>query len=252
MTDALGRVRSALVLGGGSEIALAVLDRLAGRGLRRAVLLGRQPEAMREGASGLASKGVEVVTAPFDAEAIDSHPGLIRDAFASHGDFDLVLIAFGTLGDQAALEANPAAAGHAAVGNYAGAVSSGLAAGAALREQGHGTLAVLSSVAGQRPRRDNYVYGSAKAGLDAFARGLGEALRGTGVRVMVVRPGFVRTRMTAGMRPRVFAQTAEQVAAAVVGGLDRGASVVWAPSALRWVFLVLNALPQSVFRFLKA
>lgn len=252
MTDALGRVRSALVLGGGSEIALATLDRLAARGLRRAVLLGRRPEELLVAARGLTSKGVEVVTLPFDAEAIDSHAGVIRDAFAAHGDFDLVLIAFGTLGDQAAFEANPALAGHVAIGNYAGAVSSGLSAGAALREQGHGTLAVLSSVAGQRPRRDNYVYGSAKAGLDAFARGLGEALRGTGVRVMVVRPGFVRTRMTAGMRPRLFAQTPAQVADAIVAGLDRGTSTVWAPSQLRWLFLILNALPQTIFRHLKA
>lgn len=251
MTDALGRVRSALVLGGGSEIALATLDRLAGRGLRRAVLLGRRPDVMRDAARGLASRGVEVVALPFDADAIDSHAGAIRSAFAMHGDIDLVLMTFGVLGDQATYESDPTAAGFAAVTNYAGAVSSGLAAGTALREQGHGTLVVLSSVAGQRPRRDNYVYGSAKAGLDAFARGLGEALRGTGARVMVVRPGFVRTRMTAGMRPRVFAQTPEQVAAAIVAGLDRRASVVWAPPPLRWMFLVLNALPQSVFRHLK-
>lgn len=251
MTDALGRIRSALVLGGGSEIALATLDRLAARGLRRAVLLGRRPEVMRDAARHLASKGIEVVTLPFDADAIDSHAGVIASAFATYGDFDLALMAFGTLGDQATFESDPAAAGHAAVTNYAGAVSSGLAAGFALRDQGHGTLVVLSSVAGQRPRRDNYVYGSAKAGLDAFARGLGEALRGTGARVMVVRPGFVRTRMTAGMKPRVLAQTADQAAAAIVAGLDRGASVVWAPSLLRWMFLVLNALPQPIFRLLK-
>lgn len=252
MTDALGRVRSALVLGGGSEIALATLDRLAVRGLRRAVLLGRRPEVMREAARGLASKDVEVVALPFDADAIDAHGAAIAAAFATYGDFDLVLMAFGTLGDQATFESDPTVAGHAAITNYAGAVSSGLAAGTALREQGHGMLVVLSSVAGQRPRRDNYVYGSAKAGLDAFARGLGEALRGTGSHVMVVRPGFVRTRMTAGMKPRVFAQTADQVAATIVAGLDSGASVVWAPPLLRWVFLVLNALPQSVFRRLKA
>lgn len=252
MTDAVGRVRSALVLGGGSAIAIATLERLAARGLRRAVLLGRRPEVMREAARGLSATGVEVVELPFDADAIDSHPGVIASAFATYGDFDLVLMAFGVLGDQETYEADPAAAGHAAVSNYAGAVSSGLAAGHALREQGHGTLVVLSSVAGQRPRRDNYVYGSTKAGLDAFARGLGEALRGTGARVMVVRPGFVRTRMTAGRRPRAFAQTPEQVAAAIVDGLDRGASVVWAPPVLRWMFLVLNMLPQSVFRHLKA
>ena len=252
MTDALGRIRSALVLGGGSEIALATLDRLATRGLRRAVLLGRRPEVMREAARGLVAKGVEVIPLPFDADAIDSHAAVVADAFGTYGDFDLVLMTFGTLGDQAAFEADPTAGGHAAISNYAGAVSSGLAVGTALRGQGHGTLAVLSSVAGQRPRRDNYVYGSTKAGLDAFARGLDEALRGTGAHVMVVRPGFVSTRMTAGMKPRLFAQTAEQVAISIVAGLDSGASIVWAPRTLRWMFLVLNTLPQSIFRRLKA
>lgn len=252
MTDALGRVRTALVLGGGSEIALATLERLAARGLRRAVLLGRRREAMRDAAAPLTAKGVEVLTVPFDAEAIDAHAADVADAFATYGDFDLVLIAFGTLGDQTAFEADPAAAGHAAIANYAGAVSSGLAAANALRDQGHGTLVVLSSVAGQRPRRDNYVYGSTKAGLDAFAQGLGEALRGSGARVMIVRPGFVKTQMTAGMKPRLFAQTADQVATAIVRGLDRGATVVWAPSLLRPMFLILNALPQTIFRRLKA
>lgn len=252
MTDALGRVRSALVLGGGSEIALATLDRLAIRGLRRAVLLGRRPEVMREAARELVSNDVEVITLPFDADAVDTHHAVIADAFARYGDFDLVLMTFGTLGDQATFESDPAAAGHAAITNYAGAVSSGMAAGVSLRAQGHGTLVVLSSVAGQRPRRDNYVYGSAKAGLDAFARGLGEALHGTGAHVMVVRPGFVRTKMTAGMKPRVFAQTADQVAGSIVNGLDRGASVVWAPAPLRLMFMVLNVLPQSIFRRLKA
>ena len=252
MTDALGRVRSALVLGGGSEIALATLERLATRGLRRAVLLGRRPEAMKAAATALTSKGVEVVTLPFDAEAIDAHAADVAGAFSTYGDFDLVIIAFGTLGDQTAFEVDPTTGGHAAITNYAGAVSSGLAIASALREQGHGTLVVLSSVAGQRPRRTNYVYGSTKAGLDAFARGLGEALRGSGARVMVVRPGFVKTSMTAGMKPRLFAQTAGQVATAIVGGLDRGASVVWSPPLLRLMFLILNALPQAIFRRLRA
>lgn len=251
MTDALGRVRSVLVLGGGSEIALATLERLSTRGLRRAVLLGRDLEAMRASAGRLTVKGVEVITHPFDADAIDTHAPTIAEAFESHGDFDLVILAFGTLGDQTAYEADPTAAGHAAITNYAGVVSSGVATAAALRAQGHGTLVVLSSVAGQRPRR-NYVYGSTKAGLDAFARKLGEALRGSGARVMVVRPGFVRTRMTDGMKPRRFAQTAEHVGAAIVAGLDRGASVVWATPLLRWMFLVLNLLPQAIFRHLNA
>lgn len=252
MTDALGRVRSALVLGGGSEIALAILARLGARGLRRAVLLGRDPEAMREAASGLAARGVEVLTASFDARAIETHASVVRDAFEAHGDFDLVILAFGELGEQAAFEADPTAAGLAGVTNFAGAVSSGMASAMALRDQGHGVLVVLSSVAGQRPRRENYVYGATKAGLDAFARGLDEALRGSGARVMVVRPGFVRTRMTAHMSSRPLSLTAEQVAALVVAGLDRGTTVVWAPPVLRWMFMVLRSLPQSIFRRLKA
>lgn len=187
----------------------------------------------------------------FDAAAIDTHTATIDEAFARYGDFDVVLLAFAVLGDETAFADDPAAAGRAAVTNYAGGVSSGLAVARRLRAQGHGTLVVLSSVAGQRPRRANYVYGSAKAGLDAFARGLDEALRGSGARVMVVRPGFVRTQLTARLQPGPLAQAPAQVAAAITAGLDRGAAVVWSPGLLRWVFLVLRALPQPLFRLLR-
>jgi decaprenylphospho-beta-D-erythro-pentofuranosid-2-ulose 2-reductase len=97
-------------------------------------------------------------------------------------------------------------------------------------------------------RAANFVYGATKAGLDGFAQGLGDALAPSGARVLVVRPGFVHTRMTAGMRPAPFATTPDAVARDVVAGLRAGRSVVWSPGILRWVFVVLRHLPRAVFR----
>jgi decaprenylphospho-beta-D-erythro-pentofuranosid-2-ulose 2-reductase len=107
---------------------------------------------------------------------------------------------------------------------------------------------VLSSVAGERARRSNFIYGSSKAGLDAFAQGLGDALHGTGVHVMVVRPGFVRTKMTAGRAEGPMATTPEAVATAIEVGLRRRSETVWVPGALRLVMAALRHVPRAVFR----
>jgi decaprenylphospho-beta-D-erythro-pentofuranosid-2-ulose 2-reductase len=103
-------------------------------------------------------------------------------------------------------------------------------------------------VAGYRVRRSNFIYGSAKAGLDGFASGLGEALRGTGVTVQVVRPGFVRTKMTAGRPAAPFAVGPERVASDIVRGLQTGRAVIWSPGVLKWVFTILRLLPQALWR----
>jgi decaprenylphospho-beta-D-erythro-pentofuranosid-2-ulose 2-reductase len=103
-------------------------------------------------------------------------------------------------------------------------------------------------VAGERPRRSNYVYGASKAGLDAFSQGLGDRMAGTGVHVMVVRPGFVHTKMTAGRRPTPLSTRPEDVAAAITQGLRRNAEIVWVPPALHWVMVVLRHLPRTLFR----
>jgi decaprenylphospho-beta-D-erythro-pentofuranosid-2-ulose 2-reductase len=97
-------------------------------------------------------------------------------------------------------------------------------------------------------RRANFIYGSSKAGLDGFAQGLGDSLVGSGARVMVVRPGFVTTKMTAGMKPAPLAASAEQVAAAILEGLAKGAQIVWAPGALRPMMILARHLPRAVFR----
>ena len=107
---------------------------------------------------------------------------------------------------------------------------------------------LLSSVAGERVRRSNFVYGSAKAGIDGYFQGLGDALHGTGVHVMIVRPGFVHTKMTAG-RPRVpLSVGPDAVASAIVRGLERGSEVVWVPPAFRYVMTVLRHVPRWAFR----
>ena len=249
MNDAHGSPQTVLVFGGTSEIGQALLRRLAARRARTVVLAGRHPVALEAVAAELREAGVTTVeTVAFEAEDTDAHARLVDDVFARHGDVDLALVAFGELGDQAALEKDPAAAARLARVNYAAAVSVGLAVAGHLRDQGHGNLVALSSVAAERPRRSNFVYGSTKAGMDAFFRGLGDSLRGTGARVMVVRPGFVHTRMTAGMQPQPFATTPEAVAGDIVRGLETGAETVWAPPILRWVMTVLRHLPAPIVR----
>lgn len=251
MRDALGEVGSALVLGGSSEIALATVGKLAERRLRTVVLAARRPEGLAEAVEQVRASGATTVdTVRFDAtDAAAEHERVIGEAFDRHGDLDLVLVAAGVLGnDQAELERDPGAARSVVETNFSGLVSATLAAANRLRAQGHGTLVVLSSVAGERARRSNFVYGASKAGLDAFAQGLGDALAPEGVRVVVVRPGFVHTRMTAGLEPAPLATTPDKVADAVVAAVARGSHTVWAPASLRVVMAVLRHLPRAVFR----
>ncbi|MEU4468450.1 decaprenylphospho-beta-D-erythro-pentofuranosid-2-ulose 2-reductase [Streptomyces sp. NPDC024017] len=247
MKDAFGLPQSLLVLGGTSEIALATARRLIARRTRTVWLAGRPSPALEEAAGQLRGLGADVHTVAFDALDPASHEAVLGKVFAED-DIDMVLLAFGLLGDQARDEREPEAAVRVAQTNYTGAVSAGLVCARSLQSQGHGSLVVMSSVAGERARRANFIYGSSKAGLDAFAQGLGDALHGTGVHVMVVRPGFVRTRMTAGLPEAPLATTPEAVATAVEVGLRRRSETVWVPGTLRVVMAALRHLPRGVFR----
>jgi len=249
MKDALGGVQSVLVLGGASEIALATVRRLVGERTRTVVLAARRPEALTTTVAELRSLGATTVEAvAFDADEAGAHEAFVDDVFGRFGDIDLVLVAFGVLGDQAEAEADGAAATEIARVNYLGAVSVTVPVAIRLREQGHGTIVALSSVAGERARRSNFVYGSSKAGFDAFFQGLGDSLVGSGVRVMIVRPGFVHTRMTEGLDAAPLATTPEAVAEAITRGLARGSEVIWVPPALRAVMTVLRHVPRPLFR----
>ncbi|MEU1339318.1 decaprenylphospho-beta-D-erythro-pentofuranosid-2-ulose 2-reductase [Streptomyces sp. NPDC005827] len=247
MKDAFGLPQSLLVLGGTSEIALATARRLIARRTRTVWLAGRPSPALDRSAERLRALGPDVHTVAFDALDPESHETALGKVFAN-GDIDMVLLAFGVLGNQATDEREPVNAVRVAQTNYTGAVSAGLVAARALQAQGHGSLVVLSSVAGERARRSNFIYGSSKAGLDAFAQGLGDALHGTGVHVMVVRPGFVRSKMTHGLEEAPLATTPEAVATAIELGLRRRSEVVWVPGTLRVVMSALRHVPRGLFR----
>jgi decaprenylphospho-beta-D-erythro-pentofuranosid-2-ulose 2-reductase len=246
--DALGEPQGVLVLGGASEIALATVRALPRARLRRVVLAGRPSAELDAAAAGLGGDGIAGVSVEaFDATQTAGHGDFIGRVFDA-GDIDVVILAFGVLGDQSLAESDPDVAVAIATTNYTGAVSAALHVARRLREQGHGTLVVLSSVAGDRARRANFVYGSTKAGLDAFAQGLGDALHGSGATVLVVRPGFVRTRMTTGLKEAPMTIDAADVAAIIVAALRKGRETVYAPGALRYVMLGLRSLPRPVFR----
>ena len=249
MRDAVGEVQSLLVLGGTSEIALATTRRLVRGRTRRVVLAVRDLAKAEPAADELRQLGArEVEVVPFDALDTSSHQALVDAVFGRDGDIDCALLAFGVLGDQERLAHDPAAAAEAVQTNFTGAVSIGIAVAERMRRQGHGTIVVLSSVAGERARKSNFVYGASKAGLDAFAQGLGDSLHGDGVEVLVVRPGFVRTKMTAGMDEAPLATDPEAVAEAIAAGLRSRAHTVWVPAPLRLVMMVLRHLPRPLFR----
>ena len=247
MIDALSRPQSVAVFGATSQIAGSLLQRLRSPALRHIVLAARPSPARDALADSLRTDTTAVTVLDFDASDPDSHPGVIDAAFAQ-GDIDVTVIAFGVLGNQADFDADPASAVEAAQVNYVGGVSVGMRVATRLREQGHGALIVLSSVAGERARASNYVYGSTKAGLDVFATGLGDALHGSGVHVMVVRPGFVRTKMTEGLPEAPLSVGPDDVADAIVNGLRHNRETVYVPSTMRFVMSGLRHVPRSLFR----
>ncbi|MDQ6834854.1 MAG: SDR family NAD(P)-dependent oxidoreductase [Actinomycetota bacterium] len=236
-----------LLLGGSSEIGLAIIRRLRDDGPVSAVLLGRDRARTQDAAAGLEKAGVTPVRIEVsDADDVSGHEAAV--AAAVEGGVDIVVAAVGRLGAQAGLDADAGEAEEVMRVNFVGLGSLMLHSLRRLRHQGRGTLIVLSSVAAERPRASNAIYGAAKAGLDALAQGLGDATAGSGVRVLVVRPGFVTTKMTAGLQAAPMATTPEAVAEATVRGLASRAHTIWVPSRLRWVFAILRHLPRALFR----
>lgn len=248
MIDALGSPQSMLVLGAGSDIAQATVRRLAGRRLTRVTLAGRDVEALETVAAELRGSGVDADVERFDARDVDAHAAWVAELFQRSGGYDVVLAAFGVLGDQSAAEADPAAANEIVATNFTGFASVGLPVALRLRDAGAGVLVLLSSVAGERVRRANFVYGASKAGADAFAQGLDSMLDGSGARVLIVRPGFVHSKMTSHLSAAPLAATPEDVAAAIEAALASGARVAYVPKVLRLLFAVLRHLPVAVFR----
>ena len=236
-----------LILGGRSEIGTELAVRLAAGA--SVVLAARDADRLGEQTAAILAAGaVTVSTREFDADDVETHGPLVASIIAEHGPIDTAVLAFGILGDQGRAEIDAAHAVAVVHTDYVAQVSLLTHLAAAMRQAGRGALVVFSSIAGARVRRANYVYGSAKAGLDGFASGLTDALHGTGVRLLIVRPGFVIGRMTEGMTPAPLSSTPPQVAAATARALAKGRRTVWIPRALGPASAVMRLLPQFVWR----
>src|ERR1700757_3264066 len=247
--DAVGNPQTILLLGGTSEIGLAICERYLRNANARIVLAdlpdhpGKDKALAQMKAAG--AKSVEWVA--FDGVDTANHPKVIDAAFEG-GDIDVAIVAFGLLGDAEELWQNQHKAVQIAQINYTAAVSVGVLLGEKMRAQGFGQIIAMSSAAGERVRRSNFVYGSTKAGLDGFYLGLGEALKPSGVHVLVIRPGQVRTRMSAHIKEAPLTVDKEYVANLAVTASAKGKELVWAPAAFRYVMMVLRHIPRSIFR----
>ncbi len=249
MNDAFGHPQSVVVLGGTSDIARELVSLLVEDRGRSVVLAGRDHLALEKAAEEVGRGGPRVQTLTFDAGILeDAEKTVMRCFEAAAEPVDVVIVAVGELGVQEVDEADPDRVAHMMTVNLAWPAAALSAVATQLRRQGHGRIVVLSSVAGYRIRRSNFIYGSAKAGLDAFAVGLSESLRGSGVSVHVVRPGFVHTKMTAGRPAAPFAVHPEKVASDIVRGLEHEQAVIWSPHKLGFLFPALRLLPRAVWR----
>ena len=239
--------RVVAVFGGRSEIGLAVATRLAAGAT---VVLAARPGPMNEAVAACRAAGAaRVETVEFDADDIAAQEGLVARIEELAGPIDVAVLAFGVLGDQAVAERDASAAAALLHTDFVAQAALLTVLASRMRTRGGGTLVAFSSVAGQRVRRANYVYGSAKAGLDGFASGLADALHGTGVHLVIARPGFVVGRMTAGMSPAPFSSTPDQVANAVVERIRSGRGVeLWIPWQLRVMFAVARVVPRALWR----
>ena len=251
MRGGTGQPQRIAVVGASSEIAQAAVRAIVARGgVEDVVLVAREPTALAAFAAELRAAGVS--SSALAWTAADPSEDVV-DGLWAEGDVDLVLVAVGQLPDAAAVEEEPGLVRGLVETNLAGPAELGLRAALMMREQGHGTLVVLSSVAAERPRADSYPYAATKAGLDAFFTGLGDRLIEDGVDVVVVRPGFVHTRMTEGLAPAPLATTPDKVGADIARAVAAGGPrTVWSPAPVRVLMSVLRHLPRPLFRRLAA
>ena len=242
-----GRGSRVLLLGGTSEIGLAILSALDLPSGTEVILAGRDPQRLEAAGKAL---NRPVTVARYDALDTAAHQAF-ADEICAGGVPDLVIAATGVLISEEDAESDVRRAAAMIETNFTGHVTVLLAFGEHMRRRGSGTIVVLSSVAAVRPRKFNAVYGAAKAGLDAFARGFADELHGTGVRLLLVRPGFVIGRMTEGMTAAPFATTPEAVGTAVAAALRGSRSVVWVPSSLAGLASAMRLVPRPLWRKLE-
>lgn len=247
--DAVGNPQTILVLGGTSEIGLAITEEYLSKSPARVILAALPNDPLRDASvAQLKAKGAkDVDLIDFDALDTASHPKVIDEAW-SKGDVDVAIVAFAVDFDAEELWQNQKKAVLTANVNYTASVSVGVLLAEKFKAQAYGRIIVMSSVAGERVRRSNFVYGSTKAGLDGFYLGLGEALREFGPRVTVIRPGMVRTKFSAHVKEAPLTVEKEDIAKLAVAASQKGKDLVWAPGPFRFVMIALRHVPRPIFR----
>jgi len=247
--DAANRApRRILVLGATSGIAEACCRLWAERG-DSLFLVARNAERLSAVEADMRTRGASyVASAVSNLDDTAAHPDLLAHAINSLAGLDIAFVALGVLGDQTQAERSFPHAAEILHTNFVAPVSllTWLANYCAQRHSG--TLAVLSSVAGDRGRKSNYVYGSSKAGLSAFLGGLRNRIDRDGVRVITIKPGPVKTAMTAGMKGNEKFADVNIVAAAIMKGIDRGGDVIYVPRIWRIIMTLVRAVPESIFK----
>jgi short-subunit dehydrogenase len=241
-------MKKVLIVGATSAIAEATARLFAQRG-DALFLTGRRADALETIATDLVVRGAaKVGTATLDANDFSAHERVLDEAERLLGGLDTVLIAYGTLSDQAACETSPQLTAHELTSNGLSVATLLMRIAARFEAQRNGTIAVISSVAGDRGRQSNYVYGSAKALVTAFTSGLRQRLAKSGVAVITIKPGFVDTPMTAAFRKGLLWAKPQQVAAGILRAIDRSATVVYLPAFWRPIMLIIRAVPEGLFR----
>ncbi|HZL25921.1 MAG TPA: SDR family oxidoreductase [Acidobacteriaceae bacterium] len=237
-----------LVLGATSGIAEACCRLWAERG-DSLFLVARDPEKLSAVAADMHTRGATYVgSAIANLDDTAGHPELLAHAINSLAGLDIAFLALGVLGDQSQAERNFAHAAEILHTNFAAPASLLTWLGNYCAQRHSGTLAALSSVAGDRGRKSNYVYGSSKAGLTAFLGGLRNRIDRDGVRVMTIKPGPVRTAMTEGMKGSEKFADGNEVAAAIVKAIDDGTDVLYVPGKWRVIMAVIRAIPERIFK----
>jgi short-subunit dehydrogenase len=237
-----------LVLGATSAIAMAVMRQLVTPAAHY-FLVARSREKLTSVAQDLLVRGASRVDMIItDLDDTQAHPQMLAVATSQLGAIDLALLAHGVLGDQAAAEREYSGAEPILVTNFLSAVSLLTWLANYCESQGRGTLAVISSVAGDRGRKSNYVYGSSKAALDAFLSGLRNRCDRSGVQVLTIKPGFVATPMTVHIpKNRLFA-TPEQVAIGILKAVRRRKDIVYVPWFWGPIMTIIRAVPERIFK----
>lgn len=239
------------IIGATSAIAQAVARRYAGAGASL-FLTGRDAARLQAIADDLKVRGAAAVhSQALDVNDDAAQQRAIDAAWLALGQVDVVLVAHGTLPDQAACESSPSVA--VAEFNTNATSTIGLLTRLAprMQAQGQGSIAVISSVAGDRGRASNYLYGSAKAAVSAFLSGLRQRLSREGVNVLTIKPGFVDTPMTEQFKKGVLWASADQVAAGIVSAIEKRRSVAYLPWFWSAIMLVIRSIPEMVFRRIK-